>query len=343
MPADRYQRFDLSRPQYLAEEHWNSIATELDRLQRSLEADDHHQTIGDLKCLVEAIAKVTWDIDGVAVPSNASFDAVVNGAHSRLAQQPGNELAYRSEFGNVATQASKIARSLGKIRNEYGAGHGRARLPPVRDEMVDLTLDGALLWSRWALRRLGYFSEGRPSGLINDLVVKPQIFSRGTLERRLEKANLALLEDHHQRAVGMAVGQRSNRGTFVVTGDGVTPCLKSDSTDSPWTVQYRMGLAEGLWFEIDGEPTIWPNDTIEDALTALDPIADCAEFFEHLVDLAVTAVAPGLPYVKDRSSVQASASFVRARRSSRPQAEAAAHDRLAEHLEQEPVGSISAD
>lgn len=332
MVTERYKRFDLARPQYLGDEHWVSISTELDRLQRSLDAHDDHQVISDLKCLVEAIAKVTLDIDGSPAASNASFPDVVKTAHGKLAQQPGRELAYRSHFGHVATQASKIAVKLGDIRNEFGGGHGRAHQPGVRDEMVDLTLDGALLWARWALRRLGYFSEGRPSTLIRDLVDQPQSFSRGQLRQRLESANLAVLEERHQRAIGVAVGQRSNRGTFVVQWDGVDSCLASDSLAAPWTTEYRMGLARGLWFAADESPTITPR-TIREALSVLDPVPDTVDFLVELCREAVATTLPGLPSVADRLAVVAAAEFVRGRAIERPAFEEGVHFMLAHHLD----------
>lgn len=331
VPVERYQRFDLRRPEFLADEHWDSISSELERLGRALDAEDDGQVLGDIKCLVESVAKTTLDINGTPAAPDAAFDTTVNQAHTLLAKQPGHELAYKSDFGNIATQSSKIARSLGNIRNEYGAGHGRARQPRVRDEMVDLALDGGLTWVRWALRRLGYFSEGRPDQLIRDLVDKPQNFYRGILTRRLEAANLSALEERHQRALGVAVGQRANRGTFVVQEDGVDPCLKSDSTNPPWTRNYRMGLAQGLWFETDDKPTMAP-DTIRSALTVLDPVADCAEVLTDLVDRVVTNTPPGLPEVADREAVSEVARYVRDRATGRPEPEHKAHDRLANHL-----------
>jgi hypothetical protein len=94
-------------------------------------------------------------------------------------------LANQSPFGQLATQASRIVRNLCTIQNEFGGDHGRARTPDLRDEMVALTLDGGLLWSRWALRRLGCFSEARPTSLINDLIVEPKTFYAGMLHGRI--------------------------------------------------------------------------------------------------------------------------------------------------------------
>lgn len=67
MTTDRYDRFQVVRPDYLPDEHWSSIDAELIRLFRSLKDDDDGQTIGDLKCVVESVARVTLDIAGTQV------------------------------------------------------------------------------------------------------------------------------------------------------------------------------------------------------------------------------------------------------------------------------------
>ena len=225
MPS-RYTRFDIRRPDYLAEVHWDSISIEIDRLTRSLDADDDGQVLADAKCLVESVAKVTHEIAGEPAPE--SLKSLVSGAHELLRGQPGHELERATPFAQIANSANKMAQQLGEIRNAFGGGHGRAQQPRVRSEAVDLALDAAFTWTRWALRRLGLFSEGRPEALIRDLIVESATFRSGTLKRRLEAANLGTLEARHQRALGVAVGQRVMRNTFVVREDGLEPALLSD-------------------------------------------------------------------------------------------------------------------
>lgn len=275
--------WDVERPPYLRDQHWLAVEAEFGRLRRSLDADDGSQALSDIKCVVESVAKIVLDINGTPAGSAESFDSVVNKAHSLLKGQPGGgELANDSVFGQMATQASKIARNLGDIRNQFGGGHGRAHVPHLSDEMMRLSLDGGLLWARWALRRLGYFTEGRPTALIEDLAGDTvAIFRSGDLRRRLLAANLVALEPHHQRAIGVAVGQRAAQRTFVVYRDGVRACLESDDLDV-WPQDYRIGLANGLWFDRDGIVTM-TADTAKDAVLALDPISDCAEELATLV------------------------------------------------------------
>lgn len=289
--SNLYSRFEIAQPDYLGDDHWACIQREADRLGRSLDAGDGSQALSDIKCLVESISRVVLEIDGTPASPNAGFDTVVNQAHTLLTGQPGHELANQSPFGQLAVQASRIARNLGTIRNEFGGGHGRARTPDLRDEMVALALDGGLLWSRWALRRLGYFSEGRPTLLINDLVVEPKTFFAGTLQRRLVAANLPALEARHQRSIGVAVGQRVMRETFVVRRDGLEPCLDSDDL-STWPRDYRLGLAYGLWFDPYGSLTLTPR-SLEEALRVLEPVPDCADDLTDWVTRIAERRPPG--------------------------------------------------
>jgi hypothetical protein len=294
--APTYSRFDVTRPPLLAQEYWEGIESELLRLERSLAAEDDIQAIGDAKCLVEATAKVVWDINGTPADSNAGLPQVVARAHELLRGQPGHELAHQSAYGALAMQASKMAGNLAEIRNAVGGGHGRARKPYVRAEEVDLALDGALTWVRWALRRLDLFAEGRPDQLIQDLVgseTSPQTtFTKGLLARRLTSANLAQLDPKWQRALGVAVGQRSAGGTFVVSGEGFSPAVGSSDLVT-WPEQYRVGLAVGCMFDRNEQPTIWPS-AIAAAMRVLVPVED-EEAVSELVDRIVLHYQPSDP------------------------------------------------
>lgn len=330
---DLYTRFEIARPDYLGDDHWACIEREADRLWRSLAAGDGSQALSDIKCLVESISRVVLEIDGTPAAPNTAFDTVVTQAHTLLTGQPGHELANQSTFGQLATQASKIARNLGNIRNEFGGGHGRARTPDLRDEMVALALDGGLLWSRWALRRLGYFAEGRPTSLINDLVVTPQTFYAGTLQRRLLAANLPALDPRHQRSIGVAVGQRVMRETFVVRRDGLEPCLESDDL-STWPRDYRIGLAYGLWFDPSGGLTLTAR-SLEDALRVLEPVPDgAADLADWVTRIAERRFPGGLS--DEFAASLAAEQFVRRWITFRPAEEHPALAALAENIKPEP-------
>lgn len=329
MTADRYERFQIQRPEFLGDEHWQSIATELERLHRSLEANDDGQALGDIKCLVESVGRVAFDIAGAPEKAEADLKGVVSGAHQLLAGQPGRGLTLDRDFARMASQASKMAQNLGTIRNDFGGGHGRARTPRVRDEMVDLALDGGLTWARWAVRRLGMFSEGRPASLISDLVEKSTTFHSGVLRRRLIAANLPALEEHHQQELGVAVGQRVMRQTFVVKWDGLDPCVDSDDLTT-WPAGYRIGLLRGLWFSPEGNPTV-TDASIRDALVVLDPLPDCAVELEEQVTRLRNA--PQAPHVdQDQLDLRGTAAWVRQRIADRPESERSPLEALADYL-----------
>jgi hypothetical protein len=327
-----YSRFEIARPEYLPDDHWACIEREAGRLRRSLDAGDDSQVLSDIKCLVESISRVVLEIDGTPSASNIGFEALVKQAHALLAGQPGHELANQSPFGQIATWNARIAGSLGQIRNQYGGGHGRARSPDTRDEMVAMALDGGLSWSRWALRRLGYFSEGRPITLINDLVVNRQTFYAGTLQRRLLAANLPKLAPRHQRSIGIAVGQRVMRETFVVRREGLEPCLGSDDLNI-WPREYRVGLVTGLWFDPDGGLTLTPQ-SLEDALRVLEPVPDGAAELTELVNKIAELRAPGGVGDDHAESLKAEL-LVRRWAATRPAEEHPAMAALAEHLKPE--------
>lgn len=329
MPAERYERFQVQRPPFLGDEHWECITTELERLYRSLEANDDGQVLSDMKCLVESVSRVALEIAGEPAQQNDSFEKSVARAHDLLAEQPGHALARGGEFSRAASQARKIAGSLGHVRNEFGGGHGRARIPDIRDEMVDLALDGGLTWIRWAVRRLGLFSEGRPAPLIRDLVEQPATFHSGDLRRRLEAANLPSLEPHHQQELGVAVGQRVMRQTFVVRWDGLDPCLDSDDL-AVWPAGYRLGLLRGLWFAPDGQPTVTPQ-SIKDGLSVLDPLPDCVKPLQEQVTRLRESTPPSLPD-EDQDAVRETVGWLRHRATVRPTLERPALRELLEHL-----------
>jgi hypothetical protein len=327
---NEYSRFGVVRAEHMTEDQWRCVSVEIERLGRSIDAEDAAQALTDVKCLVESIARIVLDVDGTPADPNASFDSVVNRAHNLLAGQPGYELANDSPFSGLASQASKIARNLGVIRNEYGAGHGRARTPSFADEMLTLALDGGLLWSRWALRRVGYFAKGRPSSLINDLIVEQHTFYSGSLKERLLAANLPMLEPRHQRSIGVAVGQRVMRDTFVVRWDGLDPCLESDDL-VVWPRDYRLGLAFGLWFSPEDHLTLTLR-SLQDALTVLDPVPDAASELTEMVDRIVAARPPGGLTGQWGADYEA-AQLVRGRITVRPQDEADALRRLADVID----------
>lgn len=279
---------------------------------------------------LSASPKIVLELNGNPAAAIAAYETTVKQAHTLLFGQPGDQLANQTAFGQVATQANKIALKLGGIRNEYGGGHGRARVPVLEDEMVALSLDGGLLWARWALRRVGYFAIGRPGPLIDALVGSPfSTFSAGQLKVRLNSVNLPNLEPRHQRSIGIAVGQRVMRETFVVRQDGLDPVLESDSLTT-WPRDYRIGLAHGLWFDPDGHLTLTPA-SVQRALKVLEPVPDCADDLTEWVG-QIESVRPPGGLSGDFGPDYQAQEFVRGRVAVRPAAEHPALTRLAANI-----------
>lgn len=332
MGQNYFERYSLHEPERIGDARRDAIAAELERLARAEDAGDDAQALGYLKCTLEAIAKVVLDLDGEPAASNAPYDTIVKTAHDRLARQPGVELVHTSPFGDLATQARKMAVAMSNIRNNYGAGHGRARSPEVKDEMLLLAKDGSLLWARWALRRVDHFANGRPESLIRDLIGDPDgriIFYGGVLTERLRDADLRNQEPRHARAIGAAVGQRAAQGTFVVGGEGVTPPVEDPDLDA-WPPAYRLGVANGLLFGPDGIPSINAH-TLTLALRVCLPITDHPRDIASMLENAVAAMLPGT-LKGETESIKALRTLTRITGPTRPEPEPAAWDRLTRHL-----------
>src|SRR3712207_6471320 len=84
-----------------------------------------------------------------------------------------------------------------------------------------------MLWTRWALRRLGHLLFGMPTSLVNDLDQGATFYS-GLRTARLEATGLDRLAEPDQRRVGLAVAQRAMRGTLLAAREGVRACADSD-------------------------------------------------------------------------------------------------------------------
>lgn len=308
MTSDPYDRFTLPRTSYISDAHVTALDLELARLVRALDAGDEGDAIGSLKSAAEAVAKIVHDLDGRLVSGSADFAGTVKAAHTMLSQQRGLKLAYESSFGKLATQAGKIVGNLGDIRNDYGSGHGKARQPEIKGEMLALALDGTLLWLRWALRRLDQFAQGRPETLIRDIIGDPYgaiTFYAGDLATRLEAANLDASDPSHARAIGVAVGQRAAGGTFNVAIDGIDPAL-ADADLERWPAPYRVGVATGLLFDPSGIATIRARNllrALQICLPVTDSEVDITVLIDSVVEATPTGTVPGEP--TDRAELTA--------------------------------------
>jgi hypothetical protein len=199
---------------------------------------------------VEATARVVLHARGQPAASGEAYQQVVNRAHASLERQPGPDLATDPAVRVIAQGAKTIATQLRELRNDYGTGHGRAFVPDVAEEIILVTVDAAMLWSRWALRRLQHLIAGMPSTLARELD-EGKVFRSGELRDRLIAVDLPHLDPDDQRLLGVAVAQRAMRGTFVVKEDGVDACAEAPDARL-WPAGYREGVAEGLFLDPGG-------------------------------------------------------------------------------------------
>lgn len=238
---NRVDLFQLARPEHLAQPAWDSIELARGRLQRAWDFDDLPDVVGKAKELVETVAKVTVEAAEGAVADSVDFQPIVKAAQKVLGRQPGLDLSQDQHLRAMAQAAQTIATSLAPIRNVYGTGHGRARVPDVVVEMATLSLESALMWSRWALRRLGHLLAEYP----NELIAAVQTgTSRRVLREKFEAAALAQQPSEVQHRIGVAFGQQSAGGFGNATEVGVEPAVEGGYDEYP--IDYRRGLLEGM-------------------------------------------------------------------------------------------------
>lgn len=279
---------ELERPNHIGEVEWEAISAYHERLLRAGDARDRPQSIGSLKDLMECIAKAVVTMRGEVVEPALDFQSLITRAHRALERQPGEGLSATPPLRSVSQGAKSIAINVASLRNAFGTGHGRAYEPEINDELFNVGLEAGMLWCRWALRRLGALAFGLPEALIRDLGTA--WFLRGEVAARLDAANLRALPETEQRRVGIAVGRRSMRETFLVRQEGVAAC--ANSTDlQRWPSAYRVGVLWGLFFDAHEELTIdrWMADVVP---LIVAPVAELNSQLKDLRDTISRIPAP---------------------------------------------------
>jgi hypothetical protein len=240
--------FDLPEPVHVDAPAWAAIELARDRLRRSWESNDFPETLGKAKELVETVAKVVVESAEGTVADEADYAPTVKSAHKALRRQPGVDLSQHQEVRAIAQAAQTMATSLGPLRNTFGTGHGRARVPDVSTEMVTLGVESALVWCRWALRRLAYLLADYPNDLVDAVNTGT---TRAKLREKFDATALAQQPTEIQHRIGVAFGQQSSGGFGNATEVGVEPAIQGGFEDYP--ISYRRGLLEGMLLNSAGQ------------------------------------------------------------------------------------------
>lgn len=248
--------FELRRPDHIDDPGWKAIEVARERLRRAWEFQDGPDVVGKAKELVETVAKVTVVATEGAVADGIDFVPVVKAAQVGLKRQPGVGLSQDKDLQVMAQSVQTMARTLGSLRNSYGTGHGQARVPDVSEEMATLGVEGALVWCRWALRRLGHVLADYP----NDLIAAVQVGTpRDELREKFEAAVLAHQPADVQHKIGVVFGQQSSGGFGNATDVGVEPAIDGGYDEFP--MDYRRGLLEGMLLTVHGTIGLTPSYT----------------------------------------------------------------------------------
>ena len=261
--------FELRRPDHLEDAAWTAIEVALERLRRAWDHNDLPDVIGKAKELVETVAKVVVAAVEDAPGDLADFTRTVKRAQDALSRVPGPNVTGDQNVSAIARAAQTFATRIGPIRNSYGTGHGRARVPDVTDEMATITLESALLWTRWALRRLGHVLADYPSDLIDAV---NSATSLSTLQEKFDAAVLARQPPTMQLRVGVAFGQQASGGYGNARAVGVEPALRGDDHEFP--VEYRVGLLKGMLLDAGGRIglTVWQVQRFASLLQSLPDV-----------------------------------------------------------------------
>ncbi len=275
---------ELPRAEWLAADQWAAITDAHKRLVRAVSEDDRPLVVGSAKELVESVARATLVAHGQVVGDNTSYDTVLSQAHSAIEHAAGPGIAANDLLRKVPTLAKKLAAELRELRNRYGTGHGRPVVHNVTDEVVEVVVHGALIWTRWALERLQTVLLGAVEPLVRAL--REDVFYGGDLAERLQAANVPDLVEHDQRRLGLAVGQRTARNTFNVRIEGVEAC---SAEPTRWPDAYRAGVVEGLFLNEDGQVATDPDFSVTCAAEVLKYHSSPDEVLGRLRELLGTA------------------------------------------------------
>lgn len=241
------ESLSLDRPEHLDDDSWRAVEEARRRVHFAHQMGDLSEVVGKAKELVETVARVAILSAEGTVNEKLDFQPTVAAAHKALERQPGVGLANNEPLRAIAQSARTLATSLAPLRNEFGTGHGRARVPDVAEETATLCVEAAFLWTRWALKRLGHLLADYP----NDLIAAVQTgTTQGVLRAKFAAADLPQQPVEVQHLIGVTFGRQSAGGFFNATEVGVEPAI--DGGLDAYPLAYRQGLLEGMLLAAEG-------------------------------------------------------------------------------------------
>ncbi len=275
----------LERPNRLRDSHWQVIEAHAARVANQLPGDTGG-LVGACKELVECVAKVA--LTEATSPELDDFPKLVKKASSVLGgvapQSDGDKHAANLAKGlaMMVGATETAAQGLSELRNEYGSGHGHAKLSVIAAEDVQLVCAYVHAWCTWALARLERLLTNSVTTLIDELT--GNTFQRGLLRKRMQDVGFDQLGFEDQERLGFAVAERgARRETFVVAQGGLDPL----DHDGSWPLAYQYGVAKGLLLTADGRLLPTRLKTLGAVLQRLS-----ADLQQRLIDDAESAVVP---------------------------------------------------
>jgi hypothetical protein len=164
-------RFELLCPDGLPASTWAAIDYNRGRLVAAVEADDRPAVIGAAKELTESVGRSVLAATERQIGDSEDFPAIISAAYKALDRVPGEGTSASEPVRGIVGASQAIVLRTNRLRNDVGTGHGRAHLADITDEMAEVAADAAILWSRWALRRLGNVLKNYPGRLLEALAM----------------------------------------------------------------------------------------------------------------------------------------------------------------------------
>jgi hypothetical protein len=282
---------------HLDAEQIEQIQKSVSRISNAVGNEDLPLAIGSSKELSESVAKIALYSMGISFTSNDDYKSLISAAHKALDRHPSDVADFHASYRSIIQAQKSIVSELAAIRNDHGTGHGRGRWQHVEQELALTSIEAALIWCRWVMRRLDNLLANSPITLRKQLD-DGSSFYKGDLTKMLRKIQLPTLDETSQRAIGFSVARRARTGTFTVTEEGIDACL-NQAKYIEWTTHYKLGLILGLVSTVEGQ-IYFTGDSIRKTkklLVLLDEVPSGIQFLiENLDGMAPASIFQDLSF-----------------------------------------------